>query len=182
MSQWMSSRSGLTSDPIRQQTGRGGPNGVSLRLALVVSRFNADITERLRAGAVERLERCGVRPDEIECFEVPGAFEIPGMALHLGRLGRFSAIVCLGTIIQGETPHFHYLCAELIRGVGQVALELGLPVTFGVLTGTTHAEAMARSTPTNNKGAEAAAAALEMAQHYAAATRSAAILAAHPRT
>jgi 6,7-dimethyl-8-ribityllumazine synthase len=141
-----------------------------LRIGIVVSRFNHEVTQRLTEGALEKLKQCGV--EKIECFPVPGAFEIPGMAQHVGRSGRFDALVCLGAIIEGETPHFQYLCAEVFRGIGQVALNLGLPVTCGILTVTSQEHAVARSTGADNKGAEAAEAAVEIARRYPAAALS----------
>ncbi len=144
------------------------PDGAGLRIGIIVSRFNSEITECLTEGAVEKLKQCGVRPDAIDVFPVPGAFEIAGMASHVGRFGRWDALICLGAIIRGETPHFDYLCAEVFRGIGQVAQDLGLPVTCGVLTVTSRAQAVERSTGTNNKGAEAAEAAVEMARRYQA--------------
>jgi len=142
------------------------PDGAGLKIGLVASRFHATLTERLVAGALDALSQCGVLPEAIEVFHVPGAFEIPGMAQQVGRLGRFDALVCLGVVIQGETPHFHYISGAVSHGVMQVGLELGLPVTFGVLTAASMAQADARSTPENNKGAEAARAAVEMARQY----------------
>lgn len=134
-----------------------------LRLGIVVSRFNASVTERLLEGALAALAISGVPTGNIATFRTPGAFEIPALAKRLGRTGRFDALIALGAIIQGETPHFQFLCAEVSRGIGQAALDTGVPIAFGVLTATTSAQAEARSTPENNKGAEAALAAVEMA-------------------
>ena len=98
--------------------------------------------------------------------EVPGAFEIPGVAMQMGRLGCFDALICLGAVIEGETAHFQYICAEVSRGIGQVSLMCGLPVIFGVLTTGTTKQAMARSSIKVNKGADAACAAIEMGLLY----------------
>jgi len=142
------------------------PDGAGLKIGVVVSRFHEALTGRLVVGALDALSKCGVLPEAIEVFRVPGAFEIPGAVQQIGRLGRFDALVCLGVVIQGETPHFHYISSAVSHGVMQVGLELGLPVTFGVLTVATLAQADARSTSENNKGAEAAQAAVEMARQY----------------
>jgi len=142
------------------------PDGAGLKIGVVASRFHSAIVERLVAGALDTLLQCGVLPEAVEVFHVPGAFEIPGIAQQVGRLGRFDALVCLGVVIQGETPHFHYIASAVSHGVMQVGLTLGLPVTFGVLTVASMAQADARSTPENNNGAKAARAAVEMARQY----------------
>lgn len=148
------------------QQWEGGGGGAGFRFGIILSRFNQSITDPLLKGALQVLEREGVRPEDIEVVKVPGAFEIPGAAKNLGRLGRFHALICLGAVIQGETPHFHYICSEVSRGVGQLSLELGLPVIFGVLTTDSMEQAIARSGSEINKGAEAAMAAIEMAHVY----------------
>lgn len=145
---------------------KGGKKGAGLRFGLIVSRFNRPITEALLKGALEVFEERGARPEDIEIASVPGAFEIPGVAKRIGLLGRFDALICLGAVIQGETPHFHYICAEVSRGIGQLSLELGLPVIFGILTTTTIEQATARSGRRVNRGSEAALAAIEMAHLY----------------
>lgn len=150
--------------PVRQREGR--TLGTGFRFGIIVSRFNQAITEPLLREALRVLEEQGVRPEDIEIVKVPGAFEIPGAAKKLGLLGRFHALICLGAVIQGETPHFHYISAEVSRGIGQLSLELGLPVIFGVLTTNSMEQAIARSGNEINKGAEAAMAALEMAHLY----------------
>ncbi|MFQ5579490.1 MAG: 6,7-dimethyl-8-ribityllumazine synthase [Nitrospiria bacterium] len=145
---------------------KGGKGGAGLRFGLIVSRFNRPITDALLKGALETFEERGTRPEDIEIASVPGAFEIPGAAKRVGLLGRFHALVCLGAVIQGETPHFDYICAEVSRGIGQLSLELALPVIFGVLTTTTVEQASARSGRRVNRGAEAALTAIEMAHLY----------------
>ncbi len=140
--------------------------GAGLHLGLVVSRFNQPITDALLVGALDVLTKKGVRSEDIEIASVPGAFEIPGVVNQMAQLDRFDALICLGAVIQGETPHFEYICSEVSRAIGQLSLELGLPVIFGVLTTSTLEQAIARSSPQNNKGAEAAMAAIEMAHLY----------------
>ena len=140
--------------------------GKRLRFGIIVSRFNPSVTDRLLKGALSVFKKQGIPSDCLEIIEVPGAFEIPGVALLMGRSGRFHAMICLGAVIQGETDHYRYICLEVSRGVGQVALQLGLPVIFGVLTTTSLQQAMGRSGSQCNKGAEAAEAAIEMAVLY----------------
>jgi len=144
----------------------GSTRGTGFRFGIILSRFNQSITDPLLNGALRVLEEQGVSPEDIEIVKVPGAFEIPGAAKKLGLLGRFHALICLGAVIQGETPHFHYISAEVSRGIGQLSLELGLPVIFGVLTTDSMEQAIARSGSEVNKGAEAAMAAIEMAHLY----------------
>jgi 6,7-dimethyl-8-ribityllumazine synthase len=137
-----------------------------LRIGVIVSRFNARVTERLLNGALDELKRTGIPSGNVDVVEVPGAFEIPGVAMQMGLSKCFDALICLGAVIEGETAHFQYICAEVSRGIGQVALLCGLPVIFGVLTTMTTKQAMARSTIKTNKGADAAQAAIEMSLLY----------------
>jgi 6,7-dimethyl-8-ribityllumazine synthase len=142
----------------------GKLNSQGLRFALVVSRFNAIFTDRLVEGAVDAIARTGGDPDGIRVYKVPGAFEIPLVAKKLALSGRFDAIVCLGAVIRGSTPHFDYVASEVSKGVAQVALEAGLPVSFGVLTTDTLEQAIERAgSKAGNKGWEAAMAAIETA-------------------
>jgi 6,7-dimethyl-8-ribityllumazine synthase len=135
-----------------------------LKIGFVVSRFNSMITEKLLEGAVATFKRCGGREEDGVIVRVPGSFEIPIAARRLAKSGNLDAIVCLGCLIRGETPHFDYLSAEVTRGIDQVALEMGLPVSYGVLTTETVDQAMNRSgIKFGNKGAEATTAAIEMA-------------------
>jgi len=130
-----------------------------LRVAIVASRFNPEITERLVAGAQEALRGEAA----VTLIHVPGAFEIPMTAKQAALSGRFDAIVALGCVIRGETAHFEYISQVASNGIAQVGLETGIPVTFGVLTADTDEQAMARSVPgPENKGYHAAQAALEM--------------------
>ncbi|MBI3358048.1 MAG: 6,7-dimethyl-8-ribityllumazine synthase [Nitrospirae bacterium] len=137
-----------------------------LRFGVIVSRFNARISERLLKGALDTLKKAGVPSGNIEVVEVPGAFEIPGVAMQMGRLSCFDALICLGAVIEGETAHFQYICAEVSRGIGQVSLVCGLPAIFGVLTTATTKQAMARSSIKTNKGADAADTAIKMGLLY----------------
>ena len=135
--------------------------GDDLRLAVVVSRFNEDVTRRLLRGALSALEEHSVKDPDV--YWVPGALELPVAALALAERGNHDAIVCLGCVIRGETYHFELVAGQSAAGIMQVQLDTGVPVTFGVLTTEDKDQAMARSGPKNNKGADAAEAAIEMA-------------------
>ena len=135
-----------------------------LRFGIVVSKYNEFVTTRLLAGAVDVLTKAGAGDRAIEVVRVPGAFEIPLVARRLAQSGRFDAVLCLGAVIRGETPHFEYISAETSRGIARAAWEANLPVIFGVLTTDTAEQAMERAgAPERNKGAEAARTAIEMA-------------------
>ena len=139
------------------------PSAHGVRVALVVSQFNAGVTGALRAGAEAALAEGGADGRDVEVFEVPGAFELPLAARLVAETGRFDAVVCLGCVIRGETPHFEYISSAVAQALAQVALSAALPVAFGVLTTDTLAQAEARSAPgPANKGREAVVAALEM--------------------
>lgn len=139
-----------------------------MRVALVVSRYHAFVTERLEAGARAALREAGVADDRIETFPVPGAFELPQAAVRVADAGAWSAIVCLGCLIRGETSHFEIIAQATAAGITQAGQATGVPVTFGVLTTNTAEEAMARAGEgAGNKGREAALAAIEMARLYA---------------
>ncbi len=141
--------------------------GAGFRVALIVSRFNPAITDALRTAAGAALTQAGVAPEDIESFSVPGAFELPQAARCAAQTGRFDAVVCLGCVIRGGTPHFEYISSAVAHGVMQAALETGVPTGFGVLTTDTLAQAEARAGGgADNKGWEAAAAALEMAMLF----------------
>ncbi|MCA1560955.1 MAG: 6,7-dimethyl-8-ribityllumazine synthase [Acidobacteria bacterium] len=140
------------------------PDARDLRFALVVSRFNQAITERLRDGAIEALRGAGASADQIATIRVPGAFEIPQAARRAAETGRFDAIVCLGCVIRGETPHFEYISSAVAHGITDAAGATGVPMTFGVLTTNSVEEAEARAGGgCSNKGGEAALAAVDMA-------------------
>lgn len=142
--------------------GAGAASG--LRFAIIRSRFNEDVTKRLLEGALDALRVGGARDEAIDVVVVPGAFEIPPVASRLARSRRYDALICLGAVIRGETPHFDYISTEVSRGIARVAYETGLPVIFGVLTTDTEEQADARSGKGGpNRGHEAAVSAIEMA-------------------
>ncbi|HOJ78021.1 MAG TPA: 6,7-dimethyl-8-ribityllumazine synthase [Bacillota bacterium] len=131
--------------------------------AIVVSRFNSFITEHLLEGALDALKRHGANEEQITILWVPGAFEIPLAAQKAARSGKFAAVICLGAVIRGATPHFDYVAAEVSKGIATVMLETGLPVIFGVLTTDNIEQAIERAgTKAGNKGWDAALTALEM--------------------
>jgi len=136
-------------------------DGAGLSVAVVVARFNEDVTKRLLRGALSALEEHGA--EEPDVFWVPGSLELPVTALALAEKGGHDAIVCLGCVIRGETFHFEVVAMQAAAGLMQVQLDTGVPIAFGVLTTEDKDQALARSGPKNNKGAEAAEAALEMA-------------------
>jgi len=137
------------------------------RFAIVVSRFNEEITEGLLQGARERLAEASVPDDSVTIIHVPGAFEIPIAAQRLGESGEYDAIVCLGCLIKGDTMHFEYIAEAASHGIMQAASATGVPMAFGVLTTLTEEQAVERSrSGPDNKGREAAAAALEMAKLF----------------
>lgn len=134
-----------------------------MKFALVVSRFNDFFSERLLGGALDSLRRRGAREEDITVYKVPGSFEIPLVAKKVAQSGRFDAVICLGAVIRGSTPHFEYVAAEVSKGIAAVALETGVPVIFGVITTDTLEQAIERSgSKAGNKGAAAAEAAVEM--------------------
>ena len=137
------------------------------RFAVVVSRFNAFITDRLRDGALAALREAGAADANVQVFAVPGAFEIPQAARAAAESGRFDAVICLGCLIRGDTPHFDYIASAAAHGITDAAGETGVPMAFGVLTTNTAEQAAARAGDgSDNKGREAAAAAIEMAALY----------------
>jgi 6,7-dimethyl-8-ribityllumazine synthase len=138
--------------------------GEGFRFGIIVSRFNGFITERLLEGAMDGLTRHGVQAEDIDVLRVPGAFEIPVAAKRLAGLNRYHAVVCLGAVIRGATPHFDYIAGQVSSGVASVALETGVPCIFGILTTETVEQAVERAgTKMGNKGWEAALSAVEMA-------------------
>jgi 6,7-dimethyl-8-ribityllumazine synthase len=141
----------------------GQLSAAGLKFAIVVSRFNSFISERLLGGAMDALTRTGGQADDVEVIKVPGSWELPVVVRELARQRRHDAIICLSAIIRGETPHFDYLAAEVVKGLGQAAAE-GMPVSFGVLTCNTLEQAIDRAgAKSGNKGFDAAMAAIEMA-------------------
>ena len=142
----------------------GHLNGSKLRIGIVVSRFNELITKSLCDGALTTLKRCGVTEKDMTVVWVPGAFEIPVAAKKMAASGAYDAVICLGVVIRGATPHFDYVAGQAASGIAAIALETGLPVIFGVLTTDTIEQAIERAgTKCGNKGADAALAAVEMA-------------------
>lgn len=135
-----------------------------LKFALITSRFNSFITERLLTGAMDALTRAGASGDDIEIVKVPGSWEMPVAAAELARQKRHDGIICLGAVIRGETPHFDYVAGEAAKGLAQVSLETGIPIAFGVLTTNTLEQAIDRAgAKGGNKGFESAMTAIEMA-------------------
>ncbi len=138
--------------------------GKGLKFGLVISRFNEFISKKLLEGAQDALHRHGVDDEDVDIAWTPGSFEIPLVSLKLAQTKRYDAIVCLGAVIRGGTPHFEYIATELSKGIARVALETGLPVTHGVITADTLEQAIERAgTKMGNKGFDAAVNAIEMA-------------------
>ncbi|PSL50397.1 6,7-dimethyl-8-ribityllumazine synthase [Salsuginibacillus halophilus] len=138
--------------------------GTDLRIGIVVGRFNDFITSKLLEGAEDTLRRHGVSADQIDTAWVPGAFEIPFAAKQMAESGKYDAVVTLGTVIRGSTPHFDYVCGETAKGVSSLSLSTNVPVIFGVVTTDTIEQAIERAgTKAGNKGGEAAVSAIEMA-------------------
>ncbi len=138
--------------------------GEGLKFGVVVSRFNEFITGKLLDGAQDALLRHGVSEDDIDAVWVPGSFEIPLVAKKLAQTKKYDAVICLGAVIRGGTPHFEYVAAEVTKGIAQVGLEVGLPVLFGIITADNLEQAIERAgTKQGNKGFEAALGAIEMA-------------------
>jgi len=139
------------------------------KFGIVVSRFNDFISKELLAGAMDALMRHGAKEKDVETAWVPGCFEIPAAAKIMAESGKYHAVICLGAVIRGGTPHFNYIAAEVSKGVAQVALQSGVPTIFGVITTDTIEQAIERAgTKAGNKGFDAAMAAIEMANLYEA--------------
>ena len=137
--------------------------GKGLKFGLVVSRFNEFITKKLLDGAEDALLRHGVNQEDIESAWAPGSFEIPLVALKLAQTKRYDAVICLGAVVRGGTPHFEYIAAEVTKGIAKVSLDTGLPVIYGIITADTLEQAIERSgTKMGNKGFDAAVTAIEM--------------------
>jgi len=142
----------------------GNLDAKGLKFAILVSRFNSFITERLLGGALDALARSGADAADIEVVRVPGSWELPVAALELARQKRHDALICLSAVIRGDTPHFDYVAAEAAKGIGQVSMQTGMPVAFGVLTTNTLEQAIDRAgAKSGNKGFDAAMTAVEMA-------------------
>ncbi|MEW6182776.1 MAG: 6,7-dimethyl-8-ribityllumazine synthase [Bacillota bacterium] len=141
--------------------------GEGLRFGIVVGRFNEFITQKLFGGAMDGLLRHGVADENVTVAWVPGAFEAPLTARKLAASGQYDAVICLGAVIRGATPHFDYVAGEVAKGVARVALETGVPVIFGVVTADTLEQAIERAgTKAGNKGFNAAVSAIEMANLF----------------
>ncbi len=146
---------------------QGNVLGKGKKFAIILSRFNSFISENLLNGALDCLKRHEVSDDSIELIRVPGAFEIPVVAKILAETGKYSALICLGAVIRGSTPHFDYVAGEMAKGIAQVSLKTGLPVAFGVITADTIEQAIERAgTKSGNKGWDASLVALEMANLF----------------
>lgn len=137
------------------------------RFAIVVSRWNDFLTSKLVEGSLDALERLGADEKSIEIFKVPGSFELPLIAKKVCESKKFDAVICLGVVIRGQTPHFDYVAGEAAKGIGQVGMQFGLPVMFGVITADTLEQAIDRSgVKVGNKGFEAAMSAVELVNLY----------------
>ncbi|MCM3239450.1 6,7-dimethyl-8-ribityllumazine synthase [Heyndrickxia oleronia] len=145
-------------------TFEGNLVGTGLKVGIVVGRFNEFITGKLLGGALDALKRHGVDEENIQIAWVPGAFEIPFIAQKMAKSNKYDAIITLGTVIRGSTPHFDYVCNEAAKGIAAISLNTGIPVIFGVLTTDTIEQAIERAgTKAGNKGWDAAVSAIEMA-------------------
>jgi 6,7-dimethyl-8-ribityllumazine synthase len=146
-----------------QNVFEGKLNASGLKFAIVVSRFNDFICGKLTEGAIDALIRCGARNEDIDIFKTPGAWEIPLVAKRLGKTKRYDAIICLGAVIRGATPHFEYISSEVSKGIANITLELEIPISFGILTTDNLEQAIERAgLKVGNKGYDAAIAAIEM--------------------
>jgi len=146
---------------------KGSHDAAGLKFGIVASKFNKFVTSRLLAEAIKALTNAGAKEEDLEVIRVPGAFEIPLLALRLAQSRRFDAIICVGTIIRGQTPHFDYIANEVTRGISHAGLESGLPVVFGIVTADTVDQAIDRAgVKLGNKGFEAAMTAVELANLY----------------
>jgi 6,7-dimethyl-8-ribityllumazine synthase len=146
------------------KTIEGGLSAKGLKIGIVVSRFNDFIGERLLAGAVDTLLRSGAADGDLQVVKVPGSFEMPLVVKKLTASGKYDAVVCLGAVLRGSTPHFDFVAGEAAKGIARVSLESGLPVAFGIITADTLEQAIERAgTKSGNKGRDAALSAIEMA-------------------
>ena len=145
----------------------GNLSAKGLKVALIVSRVNEFITGKLESGALDALRRNGVSEDDLSIFRCPGAFEIPYVASKLAESKLYDAVICLGAVIRGATPHNVYICSEVSKGIAQISLSSGIPILFGVLTTDNVDQAIERAgTKAGNKGFEAAMGAIELANLY----------------
>jgi len=155
------------SDRLQPTVYEGRLNAEAFRFAVVASRWNELISARLVEGALDSLKRLGANDANVSVYRVPGAFEIPLLALRLAQSRKFDAVICLGTIIRGQTPHFDYIASEVARGISHAGLTSGLPVVFGIVTADTVDQALDRAgVKLGNKGFEAAMTAVELVNLY----------------
>jgi 6,7-dimethyl-8-ribityllumazine synthase len=148
-------------------THQGRLNAEGFRFAVIASRWNDFITARLVEGALDALDRLGAGENSVELYKVPGSFEIPLLALKVAGSGKFDAVICLGTIIRGQTPHFDYIAGEVTKGIGQAGMQTGVPVVYGIVTADTLEQAIDRAgAKQGNKGFEAAMSAVELVNLY----------------
>ena len=148
-------------------THQGRLNAEGFRFALISSRWNDFITSRLVEGALDALDRLGAAQKSVEVYKVPGSFEIPLLALKLAGSGKYDAVICLGTIIRGQTPHFEYIAGEVTKGIAQAGTQTGVPVVYGIVTADTLEQAIDRAgAKQGNKGFEAAMSAVELVNLY----------------
>ncbi len=148
-------------------THQGRLNAEGFRFALISSRWNDFITSRLVEGALDALDRLGAAEKSVEVYKVPGSFEIPLLALKLASSGKYDAVICLGTIIRGQTPHFEYIAGEVTKGIAQAGMQTGVPVVYGIVTADTLEQAIDRAgAKQGNKGFEAAMSAVELVNLY----------------
>jgi len=148
-------------------THQGRLNAEGFRFAIISSRWNDFLTSRLVEGALDALERLGASQQGVEVFKVPGSFEIPLLARKVAGSGKFDAVICCGTIIRGQTPHFEYIAGEVTKGIAQAGMESGVPVLYGIVTADTLEQAIDRAgVKAGNKGFEAAMSAVELVNLY----------------
>ncbi|HXM33809.1 MAG TPA: 6,7-dimethyl-8-ribityllumazine synthase [Pyrinomonadaceae bacterium] len=148
-------------------THQGRLNAAGFHFALVAGRWNDFITSRLVEGALDALDRLGADENAAELYKVPGSFEIPLLALKLAESGKYDAVICLGTVIRGQTPHFEYIAAEVTKGIAQAGMQTGVPVVYGIVTADTLEQAIDRAgVKLGNKGFEAAMTAVELVNLY----------------
>jgi 6,7-dimethyl-8-ribityllumazine synthase len=152
---------------LQPKTHQGRLNAEGFRFAVVASRWNDFLTSRLVEGALDALERLGADEQGVEVFRVPGSFEIPLLARRLAASGKWDAVVCVGTVIRGQTPHFEYIASEVTKGIAQAAMETNVPVVYGIVTADTLEQAIDRAgVKAGNKGFEAAMSAVELVNLY----------------
>jgi 6,7-dimethyl-8-ribityllumazine synthase len=146
---------------------QGHLNAEGFRFALIASRWNDFITSRLVEAATDTLERLGAAEKSVELYKVPGSFEIPLLALKLASSKKYDAVICLGTVIRGQTPHFEYIAGEVTKGIAQAGMQTGVPVVYGIITADTLEQAIDRAgAKAGNKGFDAAMAAVELVNLY----------------